>query len=95
VKGVHHVDQVVGGTNFGRQSGIQADFFVEVTNNTDGAVMLFVDSHISREVIDGLETGVGRAVAPLTQNMPLLSENRVDASVFDGGLTTIVKAIKY
>jgi hypothetical protein len=85
----------MGSANFGHEGGVLSDIFIAITNNTNRALVLFVYGKFSRQIINSLETKVGRLITLLAQHMPLLGKYRMDSCLLNLGFTTIVKTIKY
>ena len=94
MKNVHNVDKLIGAAKGGKKCRIMTDVFIAVAKDHDGAVVGSMDGEFIAKVEDSLEAGVGRAIAPLSKDMPLLSINRVDACLLDSSLATVIITIE-
>jgi hypothetical protein len=93
VKKVHDVNQLMCIAWVGHQGRIEAEDLVEVPDHADVAVVRAVDTKLGGEIGNGLQAWAGIAVATLSEDIPLLSENRVNAGAFNGGFASIVEAV--
>jgi hypothetical protein len=91
---IHNVDELKFSAEKSQERWVMTNFFVTVTNYANRALVGLMYLQFGAKVENRLQTRIGRGVTALAENMSLLSENGVDASLFDPGFTTVIITVE-